>query len=103
MNNSSNKESFEKLNINPYHASDKLINFSSKSSKDCFSIFHVNVISMNKNFENMKDLIASQTNPFTVIVLTETWLADEKAHNSSFFPILSSSLNPQIRKKKVFT
>ena len=53
---------------------------------------------MNRNFENMKDLIASQTNPFKAIVLTETLLADEKAHNNSFFTIRNSSLNPQIRK-----
>ena len=58
MNNSSDEESFEKLNINPY-TSDKLINFSSESSKNCFSIFHLNVISMNRNFESMKDLIVN--------------------------------------------
>ena len=47
----------------------------------------------------MKDLTASQTNPFKVIVLTETWLADEKSHKNSFFPpILNSALIPQIRK-----
>ena len=87
MNNSSDEESFEKLNINPYHTSDKLINFSSKFSKDCFSIFHLNATSMNRNFENMKDLKASQTNPFKVIVLTETWLADKKAHNNFYSQI----------------
>ena len=75
----------EKLNINPYHTSDNLINFSAKFSKDFFSIFHLNATSVNRNFQNVKYLIASQTNPFKVIVLTETWLADEKAHNS-FFP-----------------
>ena len=53
---------------------------------------------MNKNFENLKDLIVSQTNPCKVIVLTETWLADEKAHNNSLFLILNSSSLPQIRK-----
>ena len=85
MSNSSDEEGFEKLNINPYHTSDKLINCSAKFSKDCLSLFHLNVISMNRNFENVKYLIASQTNRFKVIVLTETWLADEKAHNNSFF------------------
>ena len=35
---------------------------------------------MDKNFENLKNLIVSQTNPFKVVVLTETWLADAKAH-----------------------
>ena len=40
---------------------------------------------MNKNFEKLKNLIVSQTNPFKVVVLTETWLADAKAHNVLFF------------------
>ena len=84
---SSDEESFEKLNINSYHTSDKLINFSAKLSKDCFSIFHLNVISMNRNFENVKDLTASQTNPFKVIVLTETSSADEKHIIIIFFLI----------------
>ena len=40
----------------------------------------------------------SQTNPCKVIVLTEIWLADKKAHNNSLFLILNSSLIPQIKK-----
>ena len=46
---------------------------------------------MNKNVENLKDLIVSQTSPCKVIVLTETWLADKKAHNDSLVLILNSS------------
>ena len=98
MNISSDAESFEKLNINPYHTSDKLIKFSAKFSKDCFSISHLNVMSMNRSFENLKDLIASQTNPFKVFVLTETSSADEKAHNNSLFLNLNSYMIPQVRK-----
>ena len=39
---------------------------------------------MDKNFEKLKTLIVSQTNPFKDVVLTETWLADAKAHNVLF-------------------
>ena len=119
MNNSSDEETFEKLNINPSSAkdlaadlfndtkfeplhssysSDKLINFSAEFSKDYFSIFHLNATNMNKNVENLKDLIVSQTNPCKVIVLTWTWLADKKVHNDSLFLILNFSLIPEIRK-----
>ena len=53
---------------------------------------------MNKNFENLKDFIVNQTNPCKVIVFTETWLIEEKAHNNSLFLILNSSLIPPVRK-----
>ena len=53
---------------------------------------------MNRSFENLKDLIASQTNPFKVFVLTETSSADEKAHNNSLFLNLNSYMIPQVRK-----
>ena len=53
---------------------------------------------MNKNCENLKDLIVSQMNPFKVVVLTVTWLADKKVYNSSCFDILSFSSINQIKK-----
>ena len=53
---------------------------------------------MNKNCENLKDLIVSQTSPFKVVVLTVAWLADKKVYNSSFYDILSFSSIHQIKK-----
>ena len=53
---------------------------------------------MNRSCENLKDLIVSQMNPFKVVVLTVTWLADKKVYNSSFFDILSFSSVHQIKK-----
>ena len=46
---------------------------------------------MHKNFVKLKDLIMSQTNPFKAVVLTETWLSDEKEHNYCLFLILNCS------------
>ena len=40
-------------------------------------------------------------NPCKVIVFTETWLIEEKAHNSSPFLIVNCSLIPQIRKSSL--
>ena len=80
----------------PY-SSDKLINVPADFSKDYFSIFHLNVTNREKNVENRKDLIVSQTNPCGVIVLTETWLVDKKEYNSLFL-ILNCSLISQIKK-----
>ena len=96
MNNSSEEQIFEKLNINLSSANDlllkedinlaadsfnntkfqmldspcsseKLINFFAEFSKDYFSIFNLNVVSLNKNIEYLKELIVSQANPCKVI------------------------------------
>ena len=39
----------------------------------------------------------NETKACKVIIFTETWLIEEKAHNSLFF-ILNSSLIPHIKK-----
>ena len=54
-----NDTKFQKLN-SPHHTPATLINYFIKSSKDCFSIFHLNVRSINKNFKQVKDLMLSQ-------------------------------------------
>ena len=58
------------------------------------------MLSMNKNFENLKDLTVNQVNPCKVICFTETWLIEEKAHNNSFS---YSKLFFNSSNKEVFT
>ena len=101
MNDSTDEQTSEKLNINLSSANDlllkedinlaanlfnntkfqmldspcsseKLLNSFAEFLKDYFSIFYLNVVSMNKNIENLKELIVSQANPCKVILLTET-------------------------------
>ena len=92
-----NYTKFQQLD-SPYYTLNELITFSTRFWKDYFSVFHLNDTSMNKNCENLKDLIVSQTNPFKVVVLTVAWLTDKKVCNSSFFDILSFSSIHQIKK-----
>ena len=41
---------------------------------NCFSLLHVNIRSLQKNFENLKLLLKSIKHKFSVIALSETWL-----------------------------
>ena len=47
------------------------------NSQDDFSIIHVNLRSMSKNFENFKTLLANCSHEFSMICITETWCKDD--------------------------
>ena len=48
-----------------------------------FSILHLNIRSMNKNFENFKTFLFETCHTFSMICLTETWLTDDAFKNIS--------------------
>ena len=52
-------------------------------SKESFSVLHLNIRSMNKNFEAFQDFYKSLNTKFSIICLTETW-ANDSNQNSSF-------------------
>ena len=68
---------FQNLNAPYYNLADAKVNLN--KSKNKFSIIHVNLRSMKKNFEEFRDLLAELQFSFSMICITETWLA-----NSSF-------------------
>ena len=43
------------------------------SEKDAFSILHLNIISLNKNFESLKTFLAELDFRIQIICLTESW------------------------------
>ena len=43
------------------------------SEKDAFSILHLNIRSLNNNFENLKPFLAELGFRFQIICLTESW------------------------------
>ena len=49
-----NKKKIQKLNSVSYNP-DKLLNFGRSFLEESFSIFHLNIRSVNKSFENFKD------------------------------------------------
>ena len=64
-----------------------------------FSVLHVKIRSLNKNFENLK-IVLSKTNFLFKICLTETWCQDENINKNSTFQLPNYSSIHQIRKNK---
>ena len=68
----------------PYYSQDELIQLSKHFDAQTFSIFHLNIRSLNKNIENLKNLVSLLKGHFKVIVLSETWCGDTASANSSY-------------------
>ena len=68
------EQCFQNLNT-PYHdiAGAKVI---LGEFKNKISIIHINLRSMNKNFEEFRDLLAELQFSFSIICVTETWLTN---------------------------
>ena len=50
-------------------------------SENTFSLFHLNIRSINKHFEELQLLLDNNTKqPFSIIGLTETWLSSSSHH-----------------------
>ena len=64
------------FNINcAYITEEKLCNFF--NFNDCsLNILHINCRSLNKNFQNIKNLLYPISQPLTAIAVTETWLTE---------------------------
>ena len=88
-------EKLQELN-SEYYSVEEISKFSEKLEKDTFSIFHLNIRSLNKNIDKLKDLLSLLKGKFSIIVLTETW-ADETAKSNSLFRIPNYVAIHQIR------
>ena len=62
-----------------YYDIDK-IGSDTRLTKNAFSALHLNIRSMQKNFESFKNLIEQTGQTFSIICLTETWLTNEAFH-----------------------
>ena len=92
-----NESKFQNLD-SPYYTLEELITFSKEISENMFSIFHLNIRSVNKNFENLKNLLQEIKHDFKVIILSESWLKDENANQNSLYQIPNYIPIHQIRK-----
>ena len=68
----------------PFYSQDQLTQFSDRLTNESFSIFHLNIRSLNKNIDNLRNLLSLLKGHFKVIVLTETWCGDTASKNSLF-------------------
>ena len=57
-----------------YYTPDEFI--SSKISKNCFSVFHLNIASLSGHIDDLKALLALLDHPFSIIGITETKIRD---------------------------
>ena len=78
----------EKINSaeSTYHTHEAFVSFSSNLSEN-FSIIHLNIRSLQKNIDKLKDFLNDVKGKFSVIVLSETWTDDDKADLNSLFHI----------------
>ena len=67
-----------------YYLPQDLTNDLTKISQDSFSVLHLNVRSLNKNFESFKQLLCNLKFEFRIICLSETWCDD---NSSSLFEL----------------
>ena len=54
-------------------------------SKESFSVLHLNIRSMNKNFETFQDFYKSLNTKFSIIYLTKTWANVSKINQNSLY------------------
>ena len=70
---------FDKLH-SEYHTEHKFNELSDKTSSSgnsiYFSLLHLNIRSLNRSLDNLVNFLASTTSKFSVIGISETWLAD---------------------------
>ena len=62
-----------------------------------FSVLHLNIRSMNKNFENFKYMLNMLKYEFKVICITESWCNDESMSTNSNFQLPNYSVIHQMR------
>ena len=65
---------------------------------DNLSLIHVNISSMNSNFEKLHDLLLSCSSSFNIICVTETWSTDNDIKNNSNFHLPNFDFIHQERK-----
>ena len=118
---------FESLNFNPFIANDSLndnsqdpdVNFFHDNvspldtdyispddfsgnfkdfTENSFSVLHLNIRSLNKNFESFAELYKSLSFKFSIICFSETWSNDENLDKNSLFQLEGYSLLHENRK-----
>ena len=81
----------------PYFSIDEFNSSSEKLLKNSFSILHINIRSLNKNFEKLREYLSLVKRDFSVVALTETWCNDDKAGQNLLLQLQNYTLIHQIR------
>ena len=78
----------------PYILSEEFQKFIDSSSHDSFSILHLNIRSIKKNFENFKLFFSFLGFSFSMICFSETWLVEV---GNSLYELPNYISKPQVR------
>ena len=73
------------------------------SSKESFSVLHLNIRSMNKNFELFQNFYKSLSTKFSIICPTETWANDSNINHNTLFQLDRYIPVHQITKSRKMT
>ena len=84
-----------------YFSEDVRDAFATNINTSTFPIFHLNIRSLRRNFEDFKVLINELQVPFKLICLTETWLADNDLVENSNYKIDGYTAIHLERKEKI--
>ena len=79
---------------------DVKIGFSKFESSDTFSVLHLNIRNLRKNFEDFKELYKTLNLKFSIVCFSETWADDDKLENDSLIQLPGYNVLHQIRKNR---
>ena len=63
-----------------------------------FSVYHINIRSLNKNFDKLLEFLSIMKNEFDIIAISETWCNDDIININSLYQIPNYNPIYQIRK-----
>ena len=93
-------EKSEVVNSPDYNV-DKFNSSSHSLLKNSFSVLHINIRSMNKNFEKLHEYLSHEKRNFSIIALTETWCSDDKVDKN--YTVIHQIRNSGIANSKLGT
>ena len=69
-----------------------------KLPENSFSIYCINIRSLNKNFDKLLEFLSFMNNDFDIIAISETWCNDDNINLNSLYRIPNYTAIHQIRK-----
>lgn len=66
--------------LSKYYSIEKYNKYIKTTSQSYFNILHLNIRSLQKNFDNLTSLLECLATPPHIIALSETWLKDSTQH-----------------------
>ena len=63
-----------------------------------FSVYHINIRSLNKTFDKLPEFLSIMKNKFDIIAISEMWCNGDNINRNSLYQITNYTLIHQIRK-----